>query len=287
MSPATEPPEPPATEPPIRRILVALDGSAASLAALDAAAGLAEALEAELRGVFVEEADLLLLPEMATLVREVDALSARIRSLEAGRLRREIRIVARRARRAFERRVATLEVQWTFERTRGAVPAELRRVAASEADLVVLGLRGHTPGRGPGSTVLDLLREPVAPVMVLPRGARLSGEVYAAVGDPEAGRDALAVAAAVARRSGLPVTVLLPADGEGEELERKVERAMGGVARARIRTLPLRSATALASRLRREPCGLLVLSPDFLERADGEALPLLLEHLGCPVLVTA
>ena len=43
----------------IRRILVALDGSYHSLAALEAAAELAASLEAELHGLFVEDVNLL------------------------------------------------------------------------------------------------------------------------------------------------------------------------------------------------------------------------------------
>ena len=61
-------------EPTIRRILVALDASRHSLAALEAASELAEALKAELVGIFVEDVNLLYLAGLP-FAREVRYLS--------------------------------------------------------------------------------------------------------------------------------------------------------------------------------------------------------------------
>lgn len=283
-----------AADRPIRRILVALDGSSASLAALDTAAELARTLDAELRGVYVEESDLLQLAEIAPLAREVDALSARVRPLEARRLRREVRVQSRRVRRRFERRVRAVEVRWSFERVRGTVPAELRRAAASEADLLVVGLRGRSRGRGAGSTVRALLRQAVLPLMVLPRGARMGGRVYVAVRDPEADRRALDVASAVAA-GGAPLHALLVAEGEAAPGRPAAETAALRGALERVlpegRAFDVRSVLAPTARdlgrlLVREPCGILVLPRDLVRAADDGLAPLV-ERLRCPVLVTA
>ncbi|RMF77434.1 MAG: universal stress protein, partial [Nitrospirae bacterium] len=83
-----------------RRIVVAVDASADSLAAVRAAARLAEALSAELHGLFVEDANLVRLARLP-FAREV-RLSAAPRRLEAAALERELRALAAQARQAFE-----------------------------------------------------------------------------------------------------------------------------------------------------------------------------------------
>ena len=75
---------------PVRRLLVALDASGHSLAALEAAARLAAHLEVELAGIFVEDENLLRLAKLGT-ARVVDRLSARVRTLGAGEIERELR----------------------------------------------------------------------------------------------------------------------------------------------------------------------------------------------------
>ena len=83
----------------IRRILVALDASHHSLAALDAAAELAASLEAELQGLFVEDANLLRLAGLpvARVVRYPFATPARP---DPVRMERELRVQAAQARQA-------------------------------------------------------------------------------------------------------------------------------------------------------------------------------------------
>ncbi len=72
---------------PIRRILVALDASGASLAALDAAARLAATLEAELLGLFVEDEDLLRLAGLPC-AREVGFTFTQARRMESADMER-------------------------------------------------------------------------------------------------------------------------------------------------------------------------------------------------------
>ena len=66
----------------IRRILVALDASRHSLAALEAAAELAARLKAELVGLFVEDIDLLRLAGLP-FAREIRYPSAIIQQLDS------------------------------------------------------------------------------------------------------------------------------------------------------------------------------------------------------------
>ena len=72
----------------IQRILVALDASPHSQAALDAAATLAARVSAELQGLFIEDVNLLRLAELP-FAREVGSFTATHRRLDARDLERD------------------------------------------------------------------------------------------------------------------------------------------------------------------------------------------------------
>lgn len=267
----------------IRRILVALDASPHSLSALRAAARLAASLEAELRGLFVEEEELLRLSSLS--VREVDLLSARTRPLEERHVRRHVRRQRRRARREMERTANRREVRWSFSSTRGSVGVELRS-AAGEADLVMVGTRGWTPGRRPGSTVLRLLREAPAPVMILRRGTEIGRRVYAVYDGSPPARRGLAAAIQIARRGELPLVVLLAAGDEAlQERRREADDALSGPGlETEMRILD--APANLPSFVRSERCGLLVI-PAEAAREGFSSLEEMLASVDCPVLVTS
>lgn len=267
----------------IRRILVALDASADSTAALEAAAALAALLGAELQGLYVEDVNLVRLPRLS-LVTEIDLLSGEPRRLDPAELEGHLRRQAARARRSLERAAGHARVRWTFRIARGRVAAEL---LAAEADLVTLGIRGHSPRRGPGSTARELLEGAREPVLLLRRGARLGRTVYAVHDGSPAAREAVRVAADLARRQGAPLTVLTRNEGGiRRELE---EMLVGGEGEAGARPLihlaPLPDDPAgLAETVRRHGCGLLVL-PRAGEAVALDTLPHLVRRAHCPVLV--
>jgi nucleotide-binding universal stress UspA family protein len=128
----------------IRRILVALDASPHSLAALDSAAEMAARLEVELLGLFVEDINLLRLAEFP-FAREVGFPSAVPRPLNSATMERTLKIAAEQARQAMETLAEHLPVRWSFRIVRGSVMSELL-AAAGEADLVALGKAGRQFG---------------------------------------------------------------------------------------------------------------------------------------------
>ena len=73
-----------------RRVLVALDSSAASSAALEVAAGVAASQACELSGLFVEDEDLLRLAELP-FAREIQLARAMSRTLVPEQLQRDLR----------------------------------------------------------------------------------------------------------------------------------------------------------------------------------------------------
>jgi nucleotide-binding universal stress UspA family protein len=123
---------------PIRRILVALDATRASAAALEAAVSLAEHLEAELLGLFVEDVNLLRLAALP-FAHEVGFPSARARRLESDDMERTLRAQATLAQQALVTAVHQRRVPWSFRVVRGQVVTELL-AASQQADLIAIAM---------------------------------------------------------------------------------------------------------------------------------------------------
>lgn len=268
----------------VRRILVALDASADSLAGLDASARLAAELGAELLGMFVEDEQLLRVADLE-VSRRVVATSGASRDLEPGELERHLRAQARRAQREMQATAERFRVPWSFRSVRGRVVEELV-TAAREADLVTLGARGSSPGRGPGSTVRALLAESERPVLVLQRNAPLGPAIHALHDGSAAADEALRTAAGLCREGAL-LEVLVTVRDPSEA--RRIRRETAGWLHeqgieARFRTLPGADVTGVCGALAEGERGLLV-APGPPYREERRALGRLLRHVGCPVIL--
>ena len=161
----------------IRRILVALDASSHSLAAVEAAVELAARLEAELSGLFVEDVELLRLAECPG-ARELLYPSATEAPLSRATMESRLRAQSEQARKALGAAAERLRVRWTFRTVRGPVtPAIL--AAATEADLLAMGTVGWSFGPliRMGSTATGVLTSGVPVLLIseerLPHDVRL------------------------------------------------------------------------------------------------------------------
>lgn len=268
----------------VRRIVVALDASLDSLAALEASAELAAALGAELAGLFIEDATLFRLAEHPA-VFEIDFLSGRQRRLLRRQLERQLRVQAERARTLLARAAERRGVAWSFRSLRGSVAEELEQ-DASQGDLIVLGAVGRSLRRAPGSTVRALLVRGTGPVMVLRRGVRLGPVVHVVHDGSDAGWRALELAASLIRGRAARLSVFLL----GSQRDRtRLREALDWWADRRgiqVRLIQLTEEQARLSRIvglvTRERCGLMVL-PRASLRGEQEALGEVLARLDCPV----
>lgn len=271
--------------PQIRRIVVALDASADSLAGLEAAVQLAADLRAEVLGVFVEETDLLRAGELPA-TREVTLFSGEPRELDRDELERQIRAQAKRARKALEAAAERARIAWSFRTVRGRPGTELA-AAAEEADLLTVGATGRAPWRAPGTTVRELVRVVDRPMLVLRQGAPLGPDVQVVHDGSEAGWEALRTGAALAGREEARLTVLVtPADpDEAAALRESVEErlAEAGLS-ARFRHLPGAGVTGICAALAEADGGVLV-APGLPFREEQRTLGRLLRSAGCPVLL--
>lgn len=254
---------PDVTDRPIRCVLVALDASGHSLAALDVAARLAADVGAELRGVFVEDVELLRAAELP-IAQEMSTFTTTTRQMTSLRLERVFRVQAERSREALATAIRTLRIQHTFEVTRGRVPRELLEVAA-EADLLVLGQAGSSRSsrRKIGTTAQAVLDRAHLPVLLVRPDQRrqVDGGVLTLYDGSPAAEEALRLTASlIAGSHERTLTVLLLADDAQTSRDwhhTLTERLGERIPRLHFRPLASWEAARLTAVAREEHGGLL------------------------------
>lgn len=261
-----------------RRILVALDGSPESRAALVSAARLAIPAEAEITGLFVEDVELLRLAGLP-FAREAGVSSGVFRRLDLDDIERRFRLAAERAREALREVAGETGVRSSFRVTRGRVVPELL-AAAPEAGVVAAGRRsGHTSGSGRlGGTLRSLIARLPVPVLVGGARAPRPGPAVVVPAGAEVTEEALRFGALLARAFGAPEVVILEAEGPGpggaEAAGPPVRRrGVSSLSASRVRGLPEVAQASAVLIVRREG------------DATHELLLALAESLACPVFV--
>lgn len=210
----------------VRRIVVALDASLRSLAALQAAAEIAAVWHAELLGLFVEDAELLRLASTPAAIRFLYP-SGSEEPLNALFIESELRALAEQARRALAAAAERAHVRWSFRIVRGDVSAEVL-LAAAEADLLTLGGGGWSIARrlGLGSTARAAISGARSSLLLV-QSRVVPAPAVLAVYDRSAGaEDACRFAARLAATSSYRLTVFLssPTGRIEREMEREVLR---------------------------------------------------------------
>ena len=145
-----------------KQILVALDTSSQSLAALEAAVEIAHQRGAELLGVFVEDVTLLRMAG-ASVMREIGASAAEARDLKQRDLESIFRSLAAHAKQALEMAADRRRIPWSFQVVRGRV-VETLETLIQHAEVTALGSLGSQwtdrDDRGKfGSVALQILEK--------------------------------------------------------------------------------------------------------------------------------
>lgn len=203
------------------RILVALDASPQSQVALRAAARLAATMQAELQGLFVEDANLLHLCN-SPFCREIGLRTAVVRQLESHTVERQLRVLAAEMRRALARAADDAQVRWSFQVARGAVGHELL-LAAEQAILLSLGRTGGLAGKRLGSTTRMIVEQTRRPLLILDKHDRLTQPLTILYNGSASADRALALAVRLAQREGQGLSVLIVSQAEdGASLQVRV-----------------------------------------------------------------
>jgi hypothetical protein len=258
------------------RIWVALDESPHSTAALTAAAILAEELDAELAGLFVEDVNLQHLFGLP-FAREFSVLTGAGRPLSQGEVEWAWRREAKAMQRLLAEAAGRQRLRWSFRVARGRVSAEVSTLAHS-FDLVVLG-------KQTGNRVVALTR--TTRLVGRPSQPRV-GPVLVLFEAMPASASNLAMGVMLARRNGAELVLLVSAASED------AYRAACAAAQAALmerRTtgrcvwLPTLDEAGLIQAARREAAGCLVLADRerFLRQAGFERM---LDEIECPIVLT-
>ncbi len=268
------------------RVVVALDASADSLAALEAGAKLAANLGAELLGLFVEDINLLRLAELP-VAREVVYGSGNVRALDRPRLERALRIQAAELERALASMAKTIDVRWSFRVARGQVATEVL-ATAQEADILVLGRLGRSLSRRArlGSTAHAAVVGAERTVVLLERGVSLGPRVVVLFDGSNGASRALATAARLASKNEQDLIVgIYSEDSEsGDHLRTQSRdwlREQG--CQACFRSVA-GGAAGLIDIVRRERAQVLIVAADH-PLAQSKTLPNLLDELQCVVVL--
>jgi nucleotide-binding universal stress UspA family protein len=270
----------------VRRILVGLDASTHSLAALAAAVELAAAMEAELEGLFVEDVNLLRLAGLP-FVREVRH-TASLEALDSPRMERALKAQAVQAREALAAAAERARVHWSFRVVRGHVAQEVVQ-AASQADLLTLGKQGRSksPRARLGSTALRVALHAPGALLLVEHGVPGDQPVLVLYDGSDGAERALDAAARLAKMSGTHLIVLLLAGAPdaAEQLETQaglrieLERV-----HPRFHALHEADAQSLLRVCQSEAGGLVVLSTRSTALSE-ETIQKLLDCLRNPVLL--
>ncbi len=268
----------------VARIVVSFDATPAGEAALEAAIGLAAALNAEIAGLFVEDVGLM---RMAALpfTRELGLTSALLRPIETSDIERVLKLQAEQTRALLAAAAEALNLRWSFQVVRGHSVNAVFEFGEGCA-LVVLGPATSDvaawrsrPSALPGTAVpgqAGFRYLGTRPIVVLFDGT-------------ERGMSSLAAAHALATRAATRLTVLITA-ATAEEFEQRRQQArswlMAQNAAARYTWLKDQDVASLVRALGAEHASACVLHENETP-ADRRALRSLLAELGCPLVLVS
>lgn len=263
------------SEPAGVRILVALDDSPRSTAALTAAADLASELDAELAGLFVEDINLQHLVGLP-FAREFSLLSGVGRPLSQRDVERTWRREAASLQNQLAEAAGRLRLRWSFRVARGRMFAEVN-TQAQAFDLIVLGKR----------TGIGVMRVTQAKLADVYPNARV-GAVLVLFENPVISIHSLELGAMMARRDGAELVLLISAGSEDAYRvacsdAQNALKARGTI--GRCEWLSTLDGAHLIQAVRREGASCLVLAnrERFLTQTGFERV---LDEIECPTVLT-
>lgn len=212
-----------------QRILVALDASPHSQAALDTAVRLASEFEAKVEGLFIED-EILLRAAQLPFAKEVRSYTAPPKALDEERMQRQLRYQAEFAEHSLQRMAEPSEVSYEFRTVQGVVSRELIR-AAEEVDLLVLGKTSTASSRRRlGTTSKKVLSEAPTRVLVLKEGLPSREPILTYYDGSDAADEAVRLAVNLSMRAeASPLDVVLPSPevADPDHLREKLQSKYG------------------------------------------------------------
>ena len=267
-----------------RRILVALDASPASLAALDLAADLAERYQAELLGIYVEDINLLRSAQIP-ITREIGHYSGTSHDIDSQRIERELKAQARHVENLMADIAQKANLRWSFRKARGVIHGELLD-AAQGTDLIILGKTGWSGKRQLGSTARNVAVQSRIQSLILLRKVRPGTPIMVAYDGSAASQKAL-IAAQLISSKNIPLIILLVADNpeQAQVLENEVKVRSGlSDLQVEFRHAPDFQGDRISQLAMISGCDVVVM-PVESQSFDADSLVALLNEADCGVLL--
>lgn len=269
----------------IRRVVVPLDETPQSRTALSEALALAGRLRAELRGLFVEDVDLLHLADHPA-AQVICSLTGTRQNLDSATLERSLRVALERIRRQLDEAAERSGIKASLDVRRGRLEPEV--IAATEdGDLVIVEWSRPTHGRRrlPRGAARGLATEPSRSVLLWQPTCGLHGSVLAVYDGSLVSGRALDAAAALADRDGGEIGILLRTE-EPANLDELQAGARAHIGSLRPHWLLLGGGglADIARLARGNQAGVLVLPTALVVLAE-EDIDTALDAAGCSVLL--
>jgi nucleotide-binding universal stress UspA family protein len=270
----------------VNRILVSLDSSKHSFAALNAAIDLAHHYDAALKGVFIEDITLLSLAEMP-FRQEVGEYSAIVREISTDGITRGILVQGRWVIQTFRKLVNQTEINGDFAILRGKVSEIIAR-ESKECDLLVLGKSGTNSllRRRLGSTARTMIRRHKKPLLLVEEDNRLGYPLIVLYDKSPLGQISLETARDLLDPGESLIILLNEDDPEAfnQKKQRLSEWASEKQIKISIQTYQYRSFSRFLQQIHGVKTGLFIL-PNIHNDPKGRIVDWVLEKVSLPILL--
>lgn len=270
-----------------RRILVALDTSTHSLAALEAAAAMAQIMEANIKGIFVEDDDWRLLSRLSS-VTEVNELTGDIKPFAEQTLEKQLKILENRIQRQLQFISRSKQIKHSWETAKGSVEEKILE-AAKDTDLITIGRKGHSYGRHKklGTTAKNIIQKSDKPVLILQEGLKLGDTIIAVYDGSRQSQRGIRLARALAEKNNGELFVLAIRNDPdaAEERNRELENSLKGASvKVNVKLLGQVNLWSFMQEVSNRRAGLLMIPKDqpFVQ---NHSLETLLGYIRCPLLL--
>lgn len=269
-----------------REILVAVDPSSHSQAALEAAAYLAEKTEGKIHGLFVQEESWHKVSKLPSITT-INELTGSTSALEEQYLSQQIEMLKRRLRRQVKTISRQKKIAHTWKAVEGCVEEEILQ-AAENADLITLGRRGSSfpQKKKIGSSTEKIIQDADKPVLILKKGLKLRGNITAVYDASKTSHRSIRLALSLAEKFDVSLTVLVMRNTPETARDRDTElEKMVDTAPVKVELLLLKNPDVwgFIHSMNRRDTGLLIMPKNqpLLQTAMEE----ILYQLKCPLLM--
>lgn len=206
------------------KILVALDSSQHSRAALESAAVIAKLLEANLQGLFVHDAQWLRVSRLPAAF-EINERTGEISPIAEESIERQIKLLEQNIKEHFDLISEKNKLKHTWKSVRGAVRDKVLE-ATRDADLITIGKVGRSFYKSGklGSTAKAVIQETDKPVLILQEGFRFKDKIITVYDGTESCLSSVKLAALLAEKNNNKLSVIDLTHGiqEPSETENKL-----------------------------------------------------------------